>query len=167
LERGGVDLAGKVGPGELEVFRRKFLAFEPGAGGNGGGRQLGYVSMSRGRQANTVHIVADNVDQAVEDLARDWSVDHRARWAMTPALPPPSPSPSNTTTALPPGCGPPSATPASKPNGEPSPPPSHPTPAPNSLASTANWLSSTGTGAALSPAKVATRVRPKVTPPVA
>src|SRR5207302_10234322 len=58
---------------------------------DGGGRQLGYVSMSRGRQANTVHVVADNVDQAVEDLTRDWSVDHRARWAIdsgTPATDP-------------------------------------------------------------------------------
>ncbi len=58
---------------------------------DGGGRELAYVSMSRGRQANTVHVVADNLDQAVEDLTRDWSVDHRARWAIdsgTPATEP-------------------------------------------------------------------------------
>src|SRR5205823_9081676 len=58
---------------------------------DGGGRQLGYVSMSRGRQCNTVHVVADSVDQAAEDLTRDWSVDHRARWAIdsgTPATEP-------------------------------------------------------------------------------
>jgi hypothetical protein len=58
---------------------------------DGGGRQLGYVSMSRGRKCNTVHVVADSVDQAVEDLTRDWSVDHRARWAIdsgTPATDP-------------------------------------------------------------------------------
>jgi hypothetical protein len=58
---------------------------------DGGGRQLGYVSMSRGRECNTVHVVADNLDQAVEDLTRDWSVDHRARWAIdsgTPATDP-------------------------------------------------------------------------------
>jgi conjugative relaxase-like TrwC/TraI family protein len=58
---------------------------------DGGGRALGYVSMSRGREANTVHIVADNLDQAAEDLTRDWSIDHRARWAIdsgTPATEP-------------------------------------------------------------------------------
>jgi hypothetical protein len=58
---------------------------------DGGGRELAYVSMSRGREANTVHVVADNLDQAVEDLIRDWAVDHRARWAIdsgTPATEP-------------------------------------------------------------------------------
>jgi conjugative relaxase-like TrwC/TraI family protein len=58
---------------------------------DGGGRELAYVSMSRGRERNTVHVVADNLDQAVEDLTRDWAVDHRARWAIdsgTPATEP-------------------------------------------------------------------------------
>jgi hypothetical protein len=58
---------------------------------DGGGRSLGYVSMSRGRECNTVHVVADNLDQAAEDLTRDWSVDHRARRAIdsgTPATEP-------------------------------------------------------------------------------
>src|SRR5205823_8980784 len=58
---------------------------------DGGGRALGYVSMSRGRACNTVHVVADSLDQAAEDLTRDWSVDHRARWAIdsgTPATDP-------------------------------------------------------------------------------
>ena len=58
---------------------------------DGGGRALAYVSMSRGRQANTVHVVADDLDQAAEDLLRDWTVDHRARWAIdsgTPATEP-------------------------------------------------------------------------------
>jgi hypothetical protein len=58
---------------------------------DGGGRALGYVSLSRGRESNTVHVVADNIDQAAEDLTRDWSVDHRARWAIdsgTPATDP-------------------------------------------------------------------------------
>ncbi len=58
---------------------------------DGGGRALGYVSMSRGRERNTVHVVADSVDQAVEDLTRDWAVDHRPRWAIdsgTPATEP-------------------------------------------------------------------------------
>jgi ATP-dependent exoDNAse (exonuclease V) alpha subunit len=35
---------------------------------DGGGRSLAYVSMSRAREANTVHVVADDLDQAVEDL---------------------------------------------------------------------------------------------------
>jgi hypothetical protein len=58
---------------------------------DGGGRALAYVSMSRARQESTVHVVADNLDQAVEDLTRDWAVDHRARWAIdsgTPATEP-------------------------------------------------------------------------------
>ena len=58
---------------------------------DGGGRELAYVSMSRGRHTNTVHVVADNLDQAAEDLLRDWTVDHRARWAIdsgTPATEP-------------------------------------------------------------------------------
>ena len=58
---------------------------------DGGGRALGYVSMSRGRECNTVHVVADSLDQAVEDLSRDWAVDRRARWAIdsgTPATDP-------------------------------------------------------------------------------
>ena len=58
---------------------------------DGGGRGLAYVSMSRGRQANTVHVVADDLDQAAEDLTRDWTADHRARWAIdsgTPATQP-------------------------------------------------------------------------------
>jgi conjugative relaxase-like TrwC/TraI family protein len=49
---------------------------------DGGGRELAYVSMSRGRESNTVHVVADTVDQAVEDLTRDWAVERRARWAI-------------------------------------------------------------------------------------
>src|SRR5439155_26470893 len=49
--------------------------------------QLGYVSMSRGRQCNTVHVVADSVDQAVEDLTRDWAADHRPRWAIDSGAP--------------------------------------------------------------------------------
>jgi hypothetical protein len=58
---------------------------------DGGGRALAYVSMSRARETNTVHVVADDRDQAVEDLARDWAVDRRARWAIdsgTPATQP-------------------------------------------------------------------------------
>src|SRR5581483_7768100 len=54
---------------------------------DGGGRELAYVSMSRGREANTVHVIADSVDQAAEDLCRDWAVDHRARWAIDSGTP--------------------------------------------------------------------------------
>lgn len=43
--------------------------------------------MSRGRQANTVHVIADDLDQAADDLTRDWSVDHRARWAIDSGTP--------------------------------------------------------------------------------
>jgi hypothetical protein len=49
---------------------------------DGGGRSLAYVSMSRARETNTIHVVADDLDQAVEDLTREWSVDRRARWAI-------------------------------------------------------------------------------------
>jgi ATP-dependent exoDNAse (exonuclease V) alpha subunit len=54
---------------------------------DGGGRSLAYVSMSRAREANTVHVVADDLDQAVEDLTRDWSADRRARWAIDSGTP--------------------------------------------------------------------------------
>ena len=54
---------------------------------DGGGRALGYVSMSRGRECNTVHVVADTLDQAADDLTRDWSIDHRARWAIDSGTP--------------------------------------------------------------------------------
>jgi hypothetical protein len=40
---------------------------------DGRGLELGYVSMSRARTANYVIGEADSVDQAVEDLRRDWT----------------------------------------------------------------------------------------------
>jgi conjugative relaxase-like TrwC/TraI family protein len=49
---------------------------------DGGGRELGYVAMSRARTSSHVHLVADNVAQAVEDLARDWSAERRQIWAI-------------------------------------------------------------------------------------
>jgi conjugative relaxase-like TrwC/TraI family protein len=58
---------------------------------DGGGRSLAYVSMSRARDTNTVHVVADDLGQAVEDVTREWSIDRRARWAIdsgTPATDP-------------------------------------------------------------------------------
>ncbi len=54
---------------------------------DGGGRSLAYVSMSRAREANTVHVVAEDLDQAVEVLTREWSVDRRARWAIDSGTP--------------------------------------------------------------------------------
>ena len=54
---------------------------------DGGGRELAYVAMSRARQQATVHVVADDVDQAVEDLQRDWAHEHRPRWAIDTGTP--------------------------------------------------------------------------------
>ncbi|MEA3216772.1 MAG: hypothetical protein QOJ19_2928, partial [Acidimicrobiia bacterium] len=39
---------------------------------DGGGRELAYVAMSRARRHTTIHLVADDLDQAAEDLRRDW-----------------------------------------------------------------------------------------------
>ncbi len=49
---------------------------------DGGGRELGYVAMSRAKEASTVWVVADDLDQAREDLVRDWSRELRPRWAI-------------------------------------------------------------------------------------
>ncbi len=54
---------------------------------DGGGRELAYVSMSRARQRSTVHVVADNLDQAVDDLRRDWAQERRPRWAIDTGTP--------------------------------------------------------------------------------
>ncbi len=54
---------------------------------DGGGRELAYVAASRARQHTTIHLVADDLDQAVEDLARDWSQDRRPRWAIDTGTP--------------------------------------------------------------------------------
>jgi len=58
---------------------------------DGGGRELGYVAMSRARHSSNVHVVADNLDQAVEDLGRDWSVERRQTWAIDTGTPDPDP----------------------------------------------------------------------------
>jgi conjugative relaxase-like TrwC/TraI family protein len=47
---------------------------------DGGGRELAYVAMSRARLTTHVHTVADDLDQAREDLARDWTTERRDRW---------------------------------------------------------------------------------------
>ena len=54
---------------------------------DGGGRELAYVAMSRARQQATVHVVADDVDQAAEDLQRDWAHERRPRWAIDTGTP--------------------------------------------------------------------------------
>jgi len=54
---------------------------------DGGGRELGYVAMSRAREATHVYLAADDADQAREDLVRDWSASRRVRWAIDTAWP--------------------------------------------------------------------------------
>jgi hypothetical protein len=54
---------------------------------DGGGRELGYVAMSRARQTVHVHAVANNIHQAVEDLAWDWSRERRQAWAIDTGTP--------------------------------------------------------------------------------
>jgi hypothetical protein len=47
---------------------------------DGGGRELTYVALSRARTTTQIHAVADNLDQARDDLTRDWTTERRARW---------------------------------------------------------------------------------------
>ena len=54
---------------------------------DGGGRELAYVSMSRARERSTVWVIADDVEQAVEDLQRDWRQQRRQRWAIDSGTP--------------------------------------------------------------------------------
>lgn len=54
---------------------------------DGGGRELGYVAMSRAWQESHVHIVADDVDQAAEDLTSDWGRERRQTWAIDTGIP--------------------------------------------------------------------------------
>lgn len=49
---------------------------------DGGGRELAYVAMSRARDTSHVYVVADDVEQAAEDLAVEWSADRRQRWVL-------------------------------------------------------------------------------------
>lgn len=62
---------------------------------DGGGRELAYVAMSRSRGPSMAYVVADDQEQAIEDLARDWSNERRQRWTIdtgTPAEPAAAPS---------------------------------------------------------------------------
>ncbi len=54
---------------------------------DGGGRELGYVAMSRARQTTHVHVVADDIEQAAEDLVRDWEYQRRQIWAIDTGTP--------------------------------------------------------------------------------
>jgi conjugative relaxase-like TrwC/TraI family protein len=54
---------------------------------DGGGRELAYVAMSRARTSTVVHLVADDVDQAAEDLSREWGRRTRPRWAIDMGAP--------------------------------------------------------------------------------
>lgn len=47
---------------------------------DGGGRELSYVGMSRAREQSIAYLVADTVDQAVEDLTVAWRRDAREVW---------------------------------------------------------------------------------------
>jgi conjugative relaxase-like TrwC/TraI family protein len=49
---------------------------------DGGGRELAYVGMSRSRHEAEVVAVADDVDQAVEQLRDDWQSERRERWVI-------------------------------------------------------------------------------------
>jgi ATP-dependent exoDNAse (exonuclease V) alpha subunit len=49
---------------------------------DGGGRELAYVKMSRATDRSTVYVVADSVEQAAEDLGREWRVERRVTWAI-------------------------------------------------------------------------------------
>jgi conjugative relaxase-like TrwC/TraI family protein len=46
----------------------------------GGGRELAYVALSRARGPSVIHAVADDLDQAIEDLTHDWSLDRNQQW---------------------------------------------------------------------------------------
>ena len=49
---------------------------------DGGGRELAYVAMSRARDTSHVYVVADDHEQAAEDLTVEWSTDSRQRWIL-------------------------------------------------------------------------------------
>jgi conjugative relaxase-like TrwC/TraI family protein len=49
----------------------------------GGGRELAYVALSRARDCTTVHAVADDIDQALDDIRNDWTRSQHDTW-LTP-----------------------------------------------------------------------------------
>jgi hypothetical protein len=56
---------------------------------DGGGRELAYVAMSRARETTHLYLVADDLDQAREDLARHWQQERREQWAIDTGTPQP------------------------------------------------------------------------------
>ena len=56
---------------------------------DGGGRELAYVAMSRARESSHAWVVAHDLDQAAEDLRRDWSIKRTPTWAIDTGLPDP------------------------------------------------------------------------------
>jgi hypothetical protein len=86
--------ADQIGPDKLALGYATTVRRSQGATfdtahlyGDGGGRELGYVAMSRARHTAHVHAVADNVYQAVEDLSWDWSREKRQAWAIDTGTP--------------------------------------------------------------------------------
>ncbi|HEV2760626.1 MAG TPA: AAA family ATPase, partial [Acidimicrobiales bacterium] len=49
---------------------------------DGGGRELAYVKMSRATDRSTIYVVADSLEQAAEDLRREWKAERRLTWAI-------------------------------------------------------------------------------------
>jgi conjugative relaxase-like TrwC/TraI family protein len=54
---------------------------------DGGGRELAYVAMSRAREESHLYVVADDLDQAREDLQRSWETERRWTWAIDSGTP--------------------------------------------------------------------------------
>jgi conjugative relaxase-like TrwC/TraI family protein len=86
--------ADQIGPDQLAlgyamtVHRSQGATFDTAhLFADGGGRELGYVAMSRAHHTAHVHAVADNVYQAVEDLTWDWSREKRQAWAIDTGTP--------------------------------------------------------------------------------
>jgi hypothetical protein len=50
--------------------------------GDGGGRELAYVALSRTTGPTYIHVVADNPYQAADDLRREWTSERRQRWIL-------------------------------------------------------------------------------------
>jgi hypothetical protein len=57
---------------------------------DGGGRELAYVKASRARHTTHIYVTADDVDQAVDDLQRDWAHETRQRWVIDTHHPAPA-----------------------------------------------------------------------------
>lgn len=59
------------------------MTLAPGAGGKVVTSETG----SRAKDRSTVYVVADTVDRAAEDLARDWSRKRRPAWVIDSGTP--------------------------------------------------------------------------------